>query len=72
MQPADKLLNADFLRRVEAVEQGAGRFFRVRTQVFVLFFVVLYFMLFLFVDALDFSFTVVLCLCHVTSVGSVT
>jgi hypothetical protein len=35
MQPADRLLNADFLRRVEAVEQGAGRFFRVRTQVFI-------------------------------------
>jgi hypothetical protein len=37
MQPADKLLNADFLRRVEAVEQGAGRLFRVRTQVFIFF-----------------------------------
>ena len=33
MQPADKLLNADLLRRVEAVEKGAGRLFRVRTQV---------------------------------------
>jgi hypothetical protein len=35
MQPADKLLNADLLRRVEAVSLGAGRCFRVRTQVLI-------------------------------------
>lgn len=33
MAPADILLNADLLRRAKAVEDGAGRLFRVRTQV---------------------------------------
>ena len=33
MAPADILLNADLLRRAKAVEGGAGRLFRVRTQV---------------------------------------
>ena len=33
MEPAVLLLNAELLRRAKAVEDGAGRLFRVRTQV---------------------------------------
>ena len=33
MEPADILLNADLSRRIDAVHAGAGRLFRVRTQV---------------------------------------
>ena len=33
LEPADRLLNAELQQRVKAVNDGAGRLFRVRSQV---------------------------------------